>query len=201
MGWREKRKRYNQCAVLSRGHVHQTRGQGRHLGWWWAPVVSQYITAAVTKCCGWGRAGVSQRQTFLSRGSGSWGSKIQVPADSGSWFIDGAFSPGLLHGGRDTSSINSQHVHAWLLTSSSSHKVYSCYFGFLPQFAVVVQLLSHVHLLATPWTAAHQASPSPGVCSNSRPSSRWSHPTISSSVALFSSCLQFFPASGSFPIS
>ena len=32
--------------------------------------------------------------------------------------------------------------------------------------------------------------PSPGICSNSRPSSRWCHPTISSSVALFSSCLQ-----------
>lgn len=36
-----------------------------------------------------------QRQTFLSCGSGSWGSKIQVPADSGSRFIVGAFSLGL----------------------------------------------------------------------------------------------------------
>ena len=42
--------------------------------------------------------------------------------------------------------------------------------------------------------------PSPGICSNSRPSSRWCHPTISSSVALFSSCPQSFPASGSFPV-
>ena len=33
------------------------------------------------------------------------------------------------------------------------------------------------------------------------PSSRWCHPTISSSVVPVSSCLQFFPASGSFPIS
>ena len=40
---------------------------------------------------------------------------------------------------------------------------------------------------------------SPGVCSNSCLSSHWWHPTISSSVALFSSCLQYFPASGSFP--
>ena len=40
---------------------------------------------------------------------------------------------------------------------------------------------------------------SPGVCSNSCPSSWWCHPTISSSDALFS-CLQSFPASGSFPI-
>ena len=39
-------------------------------------------------------------------------------------------------------------------------------------------------------------SPTPGACSNSCPSSRWCHPTISSSVVLFSSCLQSFPASG-----
>ena len=44
-------------------------------------------------------------------------------------------------------------------------------------------------------------SPSPGVCSNSCPLSQWCHPTISSSVAPFSSCLQSFPASGSFPVS
>ena len=44
-------------------------------------------------------------------------------------------------------------------------------------------------------------SPTPGACSNSCPSSRWCHPTISSSVILFSSCLQSFPASGSFPTS
>ena len=44
-------------------------------------------------------------------------------------------------------------------------------------------------------------SPTPRACSNSCPSSQWSHPTISSSVIPFSSCLQFFPASGSFPMS
>ena len=44
-------------------------------------------------------------------------------------------------------------------------------------------------------------SPTPGVYSNSCPSSRWCHPTISSSVAPFSSCPQSFPASGSFPMS
>ena len=42
-------------------------------------------------------------------------------------------------------------------------------------------------------------SPTPGTCSNSCPSSRWCHPTISSSIVPFSSCLQSFPASGSFP--
>ena len=44
------------------------------------------------------------------------------------------------------------------------------------------------------------SSPSPGICSNSRPLSRWRHPTISSSVSPFS-CLQSFPASGYFPMS
>ena len=42
-------------------------------------------------------------------------------------------------------------------------------------------------------------SPSPRVCSDSCPSSQWCHSTISSSVIPFSSCLQAFPASGSFP--
>ena len=41
-------------------------------------------------------------------------------------------------------------------------------------------------------------SPTPGACSNSCPSSQWCHPTISSSVIPFSSCLQSFLASGSF---
>ena len=44
-------------------------------------------------------------------------------------------------------------------------------------------------------------SPNPRACSNSCPSSRWCHPTISSSVIPFSSHLQSFPASGSFPMS
>ena len=44
-------------------------------------------------------------------------------------------------------------------------------------------------------------SPTPRACSNSCPSSWWCHPTISSSVVPFSSRLQSFPASGSFPVS
>ena len=42
---------------------------------------------------------------------------------------------------------------------------------------------------------------SPGVCPSSCPSNQWCHPIISSSAALFSFCLQSFPASGSFPTS
>ena len=44
-------------------------------------------------------------------------------------------------------------------------------------------------------------SPTPGVHSDSRPSSQWCHPAISSSVVPFSSCPQSLPASGSFPVS
>ena len=76
----------------------------------------------------------------------------------------------------------------------------------LPTYMVifVVHSLSHVWLFATPWTAARQASLSftisqsllkltsiESVC----------HPTILSSVTLFSSYLQSFPASGSVPVS
>ena len=44
-------------------------------------------------------------------------------------------------------------------------------------------------------------SATPGACSNSCPLSQWCHPTISSSVVPFSSNLQYFPASGSIPMS
>ena len=44
-------------------------------------------------------------------------------------------------------------------------------------------------------------SPTPGVHSNSHPSSQWCHPAISSSVVPFSSCPQSLPVSESFPVS
>ena len=44
-------------------------------------------------------------------------------------------------------------------------------------------------------------SPSTGACSNSSPLIQWCHPTISSSVIPFSSCLQSCPASGPFLMS
>ena len=68
---------------------------------------------------------------------------------------------------------------------------------------VVVSSLSCVWLFATPWTAVHQVPQSftnSWSCSNSCPQSQWCHPTISSSVIPFFSCLQSFPASGSFPM-
>ena len=63
------------------------------------------------------------------------------------------------------------------------------------------QYFSHVQLFATSWARLPCPSPTPGACSNSCPLSRRCHPTISSSVMPFSSCLQSFPASGSFQMS
>ena len=69
---------------------------------------------------------------------------------------------------------------------------------------VTADQLSHSVLSNSLWSHGlqHTRSPCPlpthGACSNSYPSSQRCHPTISSSAALFSSCLQSFPASGSF---
>ena len=63
---------------------------------------------------------------------------------------------------------------------------------------------SHVQLFATPWIAARQASLSitnSQIHWDSRPSSQWCHPAISSSGVPFSSCPQSLPASESFPVS
>ena len=77
-----------------------------------------------------------------------------------------------------------------------------CFISTIFIFAVV-QSLSHVQLFVTPWTAACQPSLSFTISqsSDSCPLSQWCHPTILSSVVPFSSCLQYFPASGSFLMS
>ena len=68
---------------------------------------------------------------------------------------------------------------------------------------VLLLLFSRVWLLVTPWTAAHQTSLSITISRSllKLMSSWWCHPSISSSVVPFSSCLQSFPASGSFSVS
>ena len=69
------------------------------------------------------------------------------------------------------------------------------------ELLVVAQLFSTVQLFAT-LGLQHVRLPClslfPRACSNSCPLSWWCHPTISSSISPFSSCLQSFPASGSF---
>ena len=91
----------------------------------------------------------------------------------------------------------------WVATVWSACLLHSRAPG-LPWRIALVQLLSHVWLFGTPWTAARQASLSFTIS--------WSllklmsikfvfHTTILSSVVPFSSCFQPFPASGSFPMS
>ena len=81
--------------------------------------------------------------------------------------------------------------------------LHNCIYFSSVQFSSV-HSLSRVRLFATPSVAARQASrpsPTPGVHSNSCPSSRWCHPDISTSVIPFSSSPQSLPASESFPMS
>ena len=84
--------------------------------------------------------------------------------------------------------ISSLHPHPW------SRKVTALQFS---RSAVYDSLRPHESQDARPPCP----SPTPGVYSNSCPLSQWCHPTISSSVICFSSCLQSFPASGSFQMS
>ena len=71
------------------------------------------------------------------------------------------------------------------------------------QLSHSVKSLSHASLQphGLPHARPPCPSPTPRVYSNSSPLSQWCHPTISSSVDPFSSCLQSFPASGSFLMS
>ena len=99
------------------------------------------------------------------------------------------------------------HSHIPLKTKSSIKEVEStikiwCFSYSMNshQFSSASQLC----LAATLWTAACQASMSntkSQACSNSCSLCRWCHPNVSSSVVPFFSCLQSFPASGSFPVS
>ena len=68
---------------------------------------------------------------------------------------------------------------------------------------ISVQSLSRVQLWPHELQHARPPcpSPTPGVYSNSCPSSQWCHPAISTSVIPFFSCPQILPASGSFPMS
>ena len=83
----------------------------------------------------------------------------------------------------------------------------SCLIG--PQKVTSVQFSSVTHSVMSNSLQSHGLqharlpcpSPTPGVYSNSCPLSWGCHPTISSSVVPFSSCLQSFPALGSFPMS
>ena len=73
--------------------------------------------------------------------------------------------------------------------------------AFILNLSYVVQFSSVAQLCLTLRFHGHCPSSTPRAYSNSCPLHRWCHPTISSSIVPLSSCLQPFPALGSFPIS
>ena len=85
----------------------------------------------------------------------------------------------------------------WLNTHACKHMV-QCFLSVQFSHSVVSDCLQP---LGQHHTRLPCPSPTPDACSNSSPSSQWCHPTISSSVFPFSSHLQSFPASESFPMS
>ena len=99
------------------------------------------------------------------------------------------------------------HFHKYLekMTSFSVYN-HSTYWSCDSEKVAInsVKLLSCVQLFVTHGVQHIRflcLLPVPGTYSNSCPSTRWCYPTISSSVISFSSYLQFFPASGYFPMS
>ena len=76
-----------------------------------------------------------------------------------------------------------------LMTRGPGNRIYCC---------SIAQLCPTLRLHGLQPAMLPSPSACPRVCSNSCPLSRWYHPTISSSVVPFFSCLHSFPASGSF---
>ena len=94
------------------------------------------------------------------------------------------------------------HLRLWMVS-----KGYAILFLIPIFFSFCCCLVAKLYLtLCIPFGLKHARlscpSLSPRACSNSKCAlSWWCHPTISSFVTPFSSCLQSFPASGSFPVS
>ena len=86
-----------------------------------------------------------------------------------------------------------------------THKIHTfyiwCHLYILYQFSSVTQSCLTLRSREFQHARPPCPSPTPGVYSNSCPSSQWCHPAISSSVVHFSFCLQSLPASGSFQMS
>ena len=95
-------------------------------------------------------------------------------------------------------------MYFYFVLTKKKYDILFIVYGYIYMFSSVQ--LSHSVVSDSLWPhEPQQARPScpsltPAVHPNSCPSSRWCHPAISSSVVLFSSCLQSLPASGSFPM-
>ena len=90
----------------------------------------------------------------------------------------------------------------WRIQLGASCMVKSSFYLFLSTFSVQFSwsvMFNSLRPCVPQHTRFPCPLPTPGAWSNSCPSSQWCHPTILSSVVPFSSCLQSFPASRSFP--
>ena len=105
---------------------------------------------------------------------------------------------------------NSSSLFSQCFYFLSSPLVYSTFLSSIPSllffFITSVQFSRSIMSDSLPPHESQHArppcpSPAPGVHSDSRPSSQWCHPAISSSIIPFSSCPQSLPASESFPMS
>ena len=112
------------------------------------------------------------------------------------------------------SSILAWKPHGWRAWRAIVHRVaqsqtwlkqlrtkLSLYLKRKDQFSSVAQSCPTLQIHGLQHARPPCPSPTPGIYSNSCSSSKWYHPTISSSVIAFSSYFQSFPASGSFPMS
>ena len=101
----------------------------------------------------------------------------------------------------------------WLSGSWSSFlyssSAYSCHLFLMSSASVQFSSFQFSHSVMSDSLRPHESqhtrppcpSPTPGVHSDSHPSSQWCHSAISSSIITFSSCPQSLPTSGSFPMS
>ena len=104
---------------------------------------------------------------------------------------------------------SSQNLWLWLLKFDRIPKEISFLLSYLLCCMLVISSVQFGHSVVSDslqprglqYAKFPCPSPSPRAYSNSCPSSQWCYPTISSSVVPFSSCLQSFSASGSFPMS
>ena len=108
-------------------------------------------------------------------------------------------------GGQETFN-NTLHTVKFNIFIAHFYELWYTYaFIYLPTFSSVQFGRSVVSYSLWPHESQHARppcpSPTPGVHSDSRPSSQWCHPAISSSIVPFSSCPQSLPASESFPMS
>ena len=125
--------------------------------------------------------------------------KIMASGPITSWQIDGE----IMETVTDFTFLGSKNT----ADGDCSHEIKRRLFLGRKSMTILVQFSSVAQSCLTmqPYESQHArppcASPTPGVHSNSCPSSQWYNPAISSSVIPFSSCPQSLPASESFPMS